>query len=463
MIPGIYEPATSTYDEAFCPDGAPRPGYEELLEPLVRAGIGATRDALQRRLASMEVGFGDDESTFEVDPLPRLITSGEWDHLSAGLAQRHEAVNAFIDDAYKERSLIDHGVMPARILEESVYYEPMMEELDAEVVAQVAGPDLIRDATGEMLVLEDNVRTPSGIAYAATSRSALLSAARFAEPDMLDPTQAYGLLHAVLRDADPAGAGDPSIAMLSDGPRSKAWFEHREIAGQLNIPVVGTDELESRRDRLFALVGGEPLEVQVLYNRSSEESLRGSGGELSRLGSLLKRPLEAGTVSCVNGFGAGIADDKATHCYVEEMIRFYLDEQPLLRSVPSFDLGDPDQRATVINRLDEFVIKPRWSFGGQGIVLGPRAPERELQEIRSRIERMPSDYVAQEMIEFSVHPTAAGDRLEPRHVDLRAFVATLNGRSTALPLALTRFAGGAGDLVVNSTQGGGAKDTWLLR
>jgi carboxylate-amine ligase len=461
MILSAYRPTSSTYDEAFSPDGALRPGYEALLEALVEAGIRDTQDALRRRLSSMDVDFGDDESTFEVDPLPRLVSSAEWDRLSAGLAQRHEAINAFIGDAYGDRSLIDHGVMPDRVLEESVYYEPMMVGLG--VVAQLAGPDLIRDATGEMLVLEDNVRTPSGIAYAAASRSALRSAGQnIVEPSMLDPSLAYGLLHAVLRDANPGG-GDPSIVMLSDGPRSKAWFEHREICSRLNIPVVATGQLESRRKRLFALVGGEQLEVQVLYNRSSDESLRASDGELSRLGSLLKDPLEAGNVRCVNSFGAGIADDKAAHCYVEEMIRFYLRERPLLRSVPSFDLGDPDQRATVMDRLDEFVIKPRWSFGGQGIVLGPRASELELQEIRARVERMPSGYVAQQMIEFSVHPTAVGDRLEPRHVDLRAFVATLNGKYTALPVALTRFAGGAGDLVVNSTQGGGAKDTWLLR
>ena len=464
MTLSAYTPDSSTYDEALFPDGTPRPGYEALLEPLVETGIRDTRDALRRRLASMEVDFGDDDTTFEVDPLPRLIAPAEWDRLSAGLAQRHEAINAFIEDAYRDRSLVDHGVMPARVLEESAYYEPIMEEPGTGVAAQLAGPDLIRDTTGEMLVLEDNVRTPSGIAYAAATRSALRTAGRdLAEPSMLDPSLAYGLLHAVLREADPGGGGDPSMVMLSDGPRSKAWFEHREISSRLNIPVVGIDELDCRRNRLFAQVGGEPLEVQVLYNRSSHESLRDPGGELSRLGLLLKDPLEAGTLRCVNSFGAGIADDKATHCYVEEMIHFYLREPPLLRSVPSFDLGDPDQRAVVMDRLDEFVIKPRWSFGGQGIVLGPRASERELQEIRARVERMPSGYVAQQLIQFSVHPTAVGNGLEPRHVDLRAFVASLNGKSTALPVALTRFAGGAGDLIVNSTQGGGAKDTWLLR
>jgi carboxylate-amine ligase len=249
--------------------------------------------------------------------------------------------------------------------------------------------------------------------------------------------------------------------MLSDGPAAKAWFEHRTISEWLDIPVVRTSELESRGGRLIARADGARIDVDVLYNRSGDESLRRDDGRLSPLGELLVDPLKRGSLACVNSFGSGIADDKAVHCYVDEMIPFYLGEEPLLDSVPGFDLGEPSSQNEALDRLDELVVKPRWSFGGQGLFFGPSSSAAELDEIRSRLELNPSDYVAQPIVSFSVHPTAADDRLEPRHVDLRAFVVSAGGHSSTLPIALTRFAGETGEMVVNSTRGGGAKDTWL--
>ncbi len=452
----------SAYDEAFRADGSPRPGYRELVGALADLGFGEARERLNRHLATVGVTFGDDAETYRVDPLPRVIEAGEWCRVRAGLAQRYEAMNAFLDDAYGERSVIEQGVMPARVIEGSMYYEPLAERPRVASTAAIAGPDLIRDPGGELLVLEDDLRTPSGIAYAIACRKAVLACGLFPEPSGLDPTLIFDPVTDALREADLAGHDEPSLAMLSDGPASKAWFEHREIADGLGIPVVETSDLESRRGRLFARVDDERIEVHVLYNRSSDETLRLEDGRLSPLGDLLEDPLEGGNLACVNSFGAGVGDDKAVHCYVDEMIRFYLGEQPLLRSVPGFDLGRPEQRKVAMGRLDELVIKPRWSFGGQGIVLGPKASADELDRVRFEIDRSPSRFVAQPTVPFSVHPTVAGDRLEPRHVDLRAFVLSAGDGSVALPVALTRFAAKAGEMVVNSTRGGGAKDTWLL-
>jgi carboxylate-amine ligase len=327
--------------------------------------------------------------------------------------------------------------------------------------ATIAGPDLIRDPQGDLLVLEDNLRTPSGIAYAMACREAIRASRVYSRPPGPKTSLVFERLKAAIRDMDPSGKADPAIVMLSDGPAAKAWFEHRMLAEGLGIPVVRASELESHEGRLIARSQGARIEIDVLYNRSSDESLRRDDGRFSPLGELLVGPLESGSLACVNSFGSGLADDKAVHCYVNEMIPFYLDEEPLLESVPGFDLGEPEARNEALERLDELVIKPRWSFGGQGLFFGPDSSAAEIDEIRSRLELNPSDYVAQPVVRFSVHPTVADDRLEPRHIDLRAFVVSTGGSSTTLPVALTRFAGEAGEMVVNSTQGGGAKDTWL--
>ena len=204
------------------------------------------------------------------------------------------------------------------------------------------------------------------------------------------------------------------------------------------------------------------MEVDVLYNRSSQESLRDEAGSLTDLGAVLAEPLRRGGVGCVNFFGMGIADDKAVFPYVEGLIHYYLGEAPILDSVTTYDLGDPDVFRAQIDRLAELVIKPRWSFGGHGVVLGPEATAAEIRETEAAVRSAPNRFVAQELVDISVHPTVAGDHLEPRHVDFRPFILNRGGRFTVVPGGLTRFAGARGDRIVNSTQGGGAKDTWVL-
>lgn len=454
-------PAQVSNDEVFRSDGTARPGYRPLIQTLEEVGPAEARDRFSVQLAEAGVVFGEGSDPYPVDPLPRLIDSAEWERVSAGLAQRHRALKAFLEDAYGERALVHAGVMPARVLEESRYYEPLAETAAVRARAALAGPDLIRDPSGELLVLEDNLRTPSGFAYALACRQQLQSAGIYPEVPELDPWAVYGPLARALRAADPDNADDPPIAVLTDGRHAKVFFEHREVADRLGLRLVTPGELEPSGGRLMVRNQGGREQIRVIYNRTSQESLRSEDGKLTPLGELLAGPIEAGNLGCVNQFGAGVADDKAVHCYVDRMISFYLGEEPQLRSVPGFDLGQPEQLAEVVERLDELVIKPRWSYGGKGIVFGPRASAADLNETAVRVKADPAAFVAQPTIDLSVHPTVTGGKMKPRHIDLRGFVVSIDGKTQTLPVALTRFAGEPGEMAVNSTQGGGAKDTWL--
>jgi uncharacterized circularly permuted ATP-grasp superfamily protein len=256
--------------------------------------------------------------------------------------------------------------------------------------------------------------------------------------------------------------GDASVVLLSDGPANTAWYEHRRISRELEIPLVTLADLETAQGRLYATVDGRRRAVDVVYRRTDEDRLTDERGELTPVGAALYEPLRAGTLRCVNGFGTGVADDKLVHAYVEEMIRFYLHEEPLLPSVHTYDLGAPDCLADVLDRLDELVVKPRTGHGGHGVVVGPHADVADLRKVAQAIRRDPHDYVAQDTILLSRHPTVIDGRLEPRHVDLRPFVFVTPDDAAVAPGGLTRVALERGALVVNSSQRGGGKDTWVL-
>jgi carboxylate-amine ligase len=250
--------------------------------------------------------------------------------------------------------------------------------------------------------------------------------------------------------------------VLSDGPSNSAWFEHETIARRLDVPIVSLAELEPRAGRLYARVGERLRPVDVVYRRTDEDRLADDHGNPTPLADALFDALRKGTVACFNAFGAGLGDDKLVHAYVEEMIRFYLGEEPLIDSVPTYDLGDPSDRMTALARLDELVVKPRTGFGGHGVVIVPHATREDREAIEHAIRRAPHRYIAQETIALSRHPTVCGSRLEPRHVDLRPFVVTAGDDVHVIPGGLTRVAFDAGALVVNSSQNGGGKDTWVL-
>jgi len=458
-----YPVDPGVFDEAFETDGKVRPLYRELFDSIGASDLSALTGRVQRELAERKVEFGPPHSRapFGIDAIPRLIPAGTWSDLERGLIQRVRALNLFLADAYGERMVVEAGILRPGLIEESLHYEPLLAEAGIRVEAEVAGPDLVRGADGSFSVIEDNLRTPSGLAYAAAGRH-VLETGLDTGLDLRSPEPAFDLLGDALRAKDPTGTGDPEIAILTDGPISSAWYEHQELARRLGVPLVSPGELHEINGRISANTGQGSFGIDVLYNRSSTERLTLTGGRFTPLGEVLFGAMAAGKLTCLNSFGTGVADDKAIHCYVDRLIRFYLDEEPLLSNTPSFDLGDPAQREEVMDRLGELVIKPRWTFGGQDIVIGPRTPVEKLNVLATTIRKSPERFIAQEMVMLSQHPTIMGGELSPRHVDLRPYVFTIGDRVEVAPVALSRFARNKGELIVSSTRGGGAKDTWIL-
>jgi uncharacterized circularly permuted ATP-grasp superfamily protein len=451
------------YDEAYERPEKPRAHYRRLLSALDGRDLGDLGRQVAQAAADRGITFGEEpEGAFLVDPIPRLITADEWRGLEAGLVQRVQALAAFVADAYGQRRIVTAGVVPAYVIESAEYYEPVLAGHDLSGGAYIAGLDVVRDRDGRFLVLEDNLRTPSGIAYVVAARE-------LSDRQLPGPAQgrrgvdrAFALLGEALRAAAPGGRADPVVALLTDGPENTAWWEHRTIAERLGLALVGIADLDVAGDGLYAKIDGRSRRLDVVYRRTSEDRLRGPDGRPADLGRVLEEPWLRGQVGLVNPFGAGVADDKLAHAYVPDMIRFYLEQEPLLPAVHTYDLAVPEVLEEVLSRIDELVIKPRDGSGGDGVVIGPHADEDDTDATAEAVRRRPDGYVAQELVPLSRHPTLVDGRLEPRHVDLRAFVFLAGERATALPGGLTRVALEEGALVVNSSQNGGAKDTWVL-
>jgi uncharacterized circularly permuted ATP-grasp superfamily protein len=451
------------YDEAFAEPGVPREQYAALMQALEGRSVGALGREVADAAAERGVTFGEDAGAFLIDPVPRVLTIEEWRDLEAGLGQRVRALAAFVTDVYGPRRIVAEGVVPARVIESAAYYEPALAGSAPARPVAIAGLDVVRDRDGRFRVLEDNVRTPSGIAYAVAARE--LMEARLPAPPggVRGIDDAFALLARALHAAAPDGPRrDSALVILSDGPENTAWWEHCAIAERLRVPLVELADLDVAGDGLYARVDGRPQRVDVVYRRTNEDRLIGSDGRPTSIGSVLHEPWRRGQVGLVNAFGAGVADDKLAHAYVEEMIRFYLGQEPIVRSVHTYDLCDPEVLEDVLGRVDDLVIKPRDGSGGHGVLVGPHAQDDDRAATAEELRSRPEGYVAQEMIRLSRHPTVVDDRLEPRHVDLRAFVFLAGEDAAVLPGGLTRVALDAGALVVNSSQNGGAKDTWVL-
>ena len=443
-----YAPRPGCYDEAVDEHGAVRPAAHGALQALAGHDLEELAVTVERHGGADGVVFhtaGGDE-VFVIDPVARVIGAGEWARVEAGLAQRVRALNAFVADVYGERRIVAEGIVPERVIESAGYFEPAMQGIrpPADLWIGVAGLDLVRDADGRFLVLEDNVRTPSGFAYAAAARRAL--SAHVDVPPHDRPRTLDGLpqmLAATLEAAAP-GPGTARCVVLTDGEDNPAYYEHQWAAMQLGIPLLEPDALD-----LDA--------VDVVYRRSNADRLD------TEVGRLLYDPLREGRIGVLNAFGTGVADDKLTHAYVEDMIRFYEDETPLLPSVETFDLGRPEVLERTLDVFDELVVKPRGGHGGEGIAVLPHAERRDVERVRAAVRDTPEAFIAQRMVMLSTHPTVIDGRLEPRHVDLRPFAfLARDGEVRTLPGGLTRVALDAGSLVVNSSQSGGAKDTWVL-
>jgi uncharacterized circularly permuted ATP-grasp superfamily protein len=461
-----YDPQ-GFHDEAFEPAGVPRPAYAALLDALGGLDLAALTARVRTDPCARAATFTVDGETqqFPIDPVPRVFEAAEWARLERGLIQRARALNAFVADVYCDRAIIGAGIVPARTIDGCDYFEPWMVGVDVPWEhATVAGFDVVRGADGRLRVLEDNLRTPSGMAYAAAARrvvdAQLPGATR---PPRRNVDDCYGMLAEVLRAAAPDGGGDPSIVMLSDGPSNSAWYEHRTIARRLGLTLAEPADLRHRDGRLYVtLPSGRLREVQVLYRRTDEDRLHDGYGRATWLAKAVLDPLRRGTLSVVNSPGAGVADDKLVHAYVEDMIRFYLGEEPLVESVRTYDLGESAMRVRALGRLGALVIKPRAGHGGKGIVIGPHATREELDRAAAAIRAQPESFVAQETVMLSRHPTVCDGRLEPRHVDLRVFSIASAGSVNVVPGGLTRVALERGSLIVNSSRNGGGKDTWVL-
>jgi uncharacterized circularly permuted ATP-grasp superfamily protein len=417
-----------------------------------------------RRGVSFESAGG--AQGFRIDPIPRVIDATEWSVLSAGVAQRVQALELFVRDSYGERRIVQAGVVPAGTIDSAQHYEPKLAGMGEEINSwiTVAGLDVVRDSDGSFKVLEDNLRTPSGIAYAVATREVLgghLPPPTGLRVRSLDT--AFQTLGEGLRAAAPIAAReDPTVVLLSDGKLNSAFYEHATIARYLGLPLVLASQLSVRRGRLFAQLSDGERAVDVVYRRTDEDRLSNDHGEPTGLAQLLLEPVLKGTLACVNAFGTGVADDKLLHAYVEEMVRFYLDEEPILRSVATYDPSQPEVLEMVLQRIDELVIKPRTGHGGHGVVIGPHAQPEDLRSTAEALSRAPERFIAQETVMLSRHPTVTDGRLELRHIDLRPFAISSSDSVHVLPGGLTRVAFERGALVVNSSQNGGSKDTWVL-
>lgn len=465
------------FDEAFEDDGKIRPHYQALVKRLAdltpeelaaRAGL---RDEAFRTAGITFTVYGENEGierTFPMDLLPRLIPSDEWEHIEAGLIQRVTALNMFLDDLYVgEGAVLRDRVVPRWLVTSSSGFrrEAFGLPVPGNARCLVAGIDLVRDGDGTYRVLEDNLRNPSGISYVLENRASMTRVLPAAFMDHgVRSVDHYGnlLLDALRSVAPPAAGDDPTVVVLTPGVHNSAYFEHAFLAGQMGVELVEGQDLIVE-DHVVSMRTTRGLQrVDVIYRRIDDEFLDPvSFRPDSTLGVPgLTATARAGNVTVANALGNGVADDKAVYAFVPDLIRYYLGEEPILPNVDTYLLWDPDQRAAALGRIDRLVVKPVAESGGYGILM-PGAPDHEVEAMRDRIVADPRGYIAQEVVSLSRHPTLVDDHLEGRHIDLRPFV--LSGETVeVIPGGLTRVALRRGSLVVNSSQGGGSKDTWVL-
>ncbi|MBC3763047.1 circularly permuted type 2 ATP-grasp protein [Quadrisphaera oryzae] len=470
---GEASAASGAWDEMFTADMAVReasaPVHAALASTAVR-DLRGRADALATSYTDKGITFavGGEERPFPLDVVPRVVSAQEWAVVEAGVAQRVRALEAFLADAYGPMRAVEDGVVPRGVITSSSHFHRVVAGIEPPngVRVHVAGVDLIRDADGVFRVLEDNVRVPSGVSYVLTNRTAMAGAMPEAFSDQrIRPVSAYPRrLLAALRAAAPVGIEDPTVVVLTPGVYNSAYFEHALLARSMGIELVEGRDLVCRGGRLHMRTTAGLRPVHVVYRRVDDEYL---DPVHFRSDSMLGCPgllnaARAGNVTIANGIGNGVADDKLLYTYVPDLVRYYLDEEPVLPNVPTWRLEEREAREEVFDRLAELVVKPVDGSGGKGIVIGPAASPAQLEQLRARVSADPRGWIAQPVVRLSTVPTLVGDHVAPRHVDLRPFAVNDGSNVWVLPGGLTRVALPEGELVVNSSQGGGSKDTWVL-
>jgi uncharacterized circularly permuted ATP-grasp superfamily protein len=465
------------WDELIDDDGTPRSAATALVQQLQELGMAELQqrqDLAELDIVGMGITFtvysdgrGIDRS-WPFDIIPRIIAADEWRRIERGLMQRLRALNAFIDDLYHDQRVVTDGVFPAELLEHSVNFRPQCQGVSPKhgVWAHICGSDLVRDADGTVYVLEDNLRVPSGVSYVLENRaiSKRAFADLFAEQSIL-PVDAYtDELKRMLTSIAPDGINDPTVAVLTPGIYNSAYFEHSFLAQRMGAALVeGADLVVGDDDCVYMRTIAGRERVHVIYRRVDDlfldpeefrpDSALGVPG--------LMRAWRAGNVAIANAPGAGVADDKMVYAWVPDLIRYYLDEEPLLPNVPTYRCVYDDERQYVVEHMEELVVKPANESGGYGLLIGNRATRTEIDAAIANIEADPRNWVAQPILSLSTAPTLCDGQIEPRHVDLRPFI--LSGASQYVSAGgLTRVALRRGSLVVNSSQGGGSKDTWIV-
>ncbi len=477
LIDGYSIPEGSC-DELLEHGGVPKPHVASLVATLRRLGPEALLDAGRRRDTifmqqgiTFEVSGSDGERRdrpFPLDLVPRVLTAVEWTAIKRGLAQRIRALNAFVDDVYHAREIVRAGLVPWSLIVSRPSFARPVHGVRAPggVYTHVCGCDLVRGGDGTWRVLEDNVRTPSGISYVLENRLAMtrLVPELFAGHRVRPVGNYPSLLLEALQAVAPGVESEPTVVLWTPGPLNSAYFEHAFLAREMGIELVEASDLVVRDSNCYMRTTAGLQRVHTIYRRLDDDFIDPiefrSDSVLGVPG--LVRAYRAGTVAIANAIGTGVADDKAIYHHVPDMIRFYLSEEPILENVPTYLLGDDKVRASVLARLDQLVVKPTAESGGKGVFIGPQASSEELALEARLIEANPERFIAQELVHLSTVPTETGDgRLAPRHVDLRPF-AVFGEEIRIVPGGLTRVALKEGSMIVNSSQGGGSKDTWVL-
>lgn len=472
-----YQPLANTFDEFFVGSEEPRKDLAKVVTALDNLGPVALADR-QKLANSVFLNAGvtfsvysdqkGSERIFPFDLLPRVIMAHEWEPLETGLNQRVRALNAFLNDIYGEQKILADKIIPAELVLGSTGYLPKMRGVKPphDNYIHIAGIDLIRAPNGEFLVLEDNARTPSGVSYVLENRGVLKRALPLVFSDL--PVRSVDeypqRLRGALDESAPASTkGEPRVVVLTPGPFNSAYFEHSFLARRMGCDLVHNSDLFVDDKRVYLKTTAGPQRVDVIYRRIDDDFL---DPEFFRADSLLGVPglvsaYAAGNVTLANAIGNGVADDKAVYRYVPKMIRYYLSEEPLLGQVQTYDCSEPEDLKYVLSHLAELVVKAVDGSGGYGMLMGPTASAAEREEFAAKLRKNPRGYIAQPRIELSTAPTWCDGTVAPRRLDLRPFIVT--GKETwVLPGGLTRVALQEGSYVVNSSQGGGSKDTWVL-